>query len=341
MAEVIRYTDPDVVGGLGDGTSWANAYDDIITMLAAEETDLVSASDTFIGKFRASSNSADNAPGPILIDGWTTNATYFPTFELDEEKQDPTSWDTDVYRISMTAGRVDISNDYVVWKSIQVETTYRRCIYVTGDEVMIDSCVMRADTTYAAGMLTFAGSATTCYAKNNILYGYGTNGFYGGILVDNGTAYLHNNTIVDMTNIGIWVSLDGTCYISNNCLFNCNDDYYDAGGGFSGNNNSYSEGADPASNGVDISGDAGTDLFADYNNDDFAVKNSSSSLYQAGADLDSHATLPVTDDIAGDSRHASTPCIGADELSAAGTNPHNPLGHPLVGVFGGPIGGII
>lgn len=35
--------------------------------------------------------------------------------------------------------------------------------------------------------------------------------------------------------------------------------------------------------------------------------------FRTGADLDEDATLPVTDDINGNSRHATTPCIGADE----------------------------
>ena len=244
MADIERYVHVYVVGGAGDGTSWADAYDNIITMLAAEETDLVTATSTFRCQFRSSGNSADNAAGPILIDGWTTNASYFPTFELGETKISPKTWDTDVYRISQTAGRVDISNDYVVWDSLQIETTYRRCLYCTSDEVMVKNCVMRADTAYAAGMLNFTGAGTTCYAKNNILFGHGANSFYGGILVDNGIAYIHNNSVVDMTGIGIWVSLDGTCYISNNVVFDCTDNYYDGGGGFSGNNNAYSEGVD-------------------------------------------------------------------------------------------------
>jgi hypothetical protein len=71
--------------------------------------------------------------------------------------------------------------------------------------------------------------------------------------------------------------------------------------------------------------------------EDFHLK-SGSDLEGAGVDLDSDATLPVTDDIDGDTRDATAPDIGADEFVAAAVGgPRGVLGHPVTGPLGGPI----
>lgn len=150
------------------------------------------------------------------------------------------------------------------------------------------------------------------YLVNNIVFDALNQAFEGAGGDDSN--FMYSNTAVDC-GIGFKTAASDTT-IKNNVAFGCTDAYqgtWQAGG----TNNAYDEGADPGSNGIDISADAGTDLFLDYNNDDFHGKDTSSSLYHAGADLDADADFAVTDDIDGDSRHATTPSVGADEFENA------------------------
>ena len=75
MAEVVRYVDPDVSGGLGDGTSWANAYSSLNAWEAAEQTNLVSDGDTHVVNCRASGGTADTTA--VNIDGWGVDSTHY------------------------------------------------------------------------------------------------------------------------------------------------------------------------------------------------------------------------------------------------------------------------
>jgi len=77
-------------------------------------------------------------------------------------------------------------------------------------------------------------------------------------------------------------------------------------------NNAYSEGTDPGTNGLNISGYAGTDIFLDYANDDFHLK-ANSPCIGMGADLSGDATMIDKSDIDGQSRIAPWD-IGADEF---------------------------
>ena len=171
---------------------------------------------------------------------------------------------------------------------------------------------MRLDNTYSiANCYSFTGSGT-CYIRNSLGYGFGTNFGRVGILSDNGTVYAHNCTMCDLSNFGYDISADGTLNVKNCVAFNVGTPYDVSSADYC----AYDSGADPGTNGVDISGDAGTDLFADYNNDDFHVKGTGSSLYDAGTDLSADGNLAVTEDIDQEARTQWD--IGCDEYIAAG-----------------------
>jgi len=306
LAVVNRVVDPDGTGNYTSLSAWNGA----------EQTDLVTATDTHDVTNISSSGTADTTP--VTVTGWTTNGTYFITIKNGSNHLGV--WDAAIARLLVNSATTALilSQDYTVITGLQIENQLRRCSQITATECLIEKCIIRADTTYTSGVgIQITGSGTTTYVKNNFVYGYGTNFLRTGISVDNGTAYLYNNTVVDVFFEGFFCTGDSTVIISNNVVFNATTACYNIDGAVSGNNNGYNAGADPASNGIDYSGDAGTDLFLDYGNDDFHVKDALSSLYQVGIDLRSDVNLPVTEDIDGDTRPAA-PCIGGDELIAGG-----------------------
>ena len=97
--------------------------------------------------------------------------------------------------------------------------------------------------------------------------------------------------------------------IKNNLVFNSTNDY---SGTFHSNsiNNAYSEGSDPGLNGVDISSCVGTDIFVDYDGDDFHLVSEDDVVKNNGT---SSVDSLFTDDIDGNIR-TGTWDIGADEI---------------------------
>jgi len=100
MAEVNFYVDTDVSGGLGDGSSWANAYSSLSAFNSAEATDLVTATDNYVVHCRASSGTADTTS--ITWSGWTTNATYDLKIIVDSADRQAGKWDATKYRFEHT-----------------------------------------------------------------------------------------------------------------------------------------------------------------------------------------------------------------------------------------------
>lgn len=99
MADLIRYVDTDVVGGLGDGTSWANAYATLSAWNAAEAKDLTVATEHHICYVRGAT-----ADTTVVNMGTWTNTTA--SFYVDIICTDPHSgsWTTGKYRLAPTAG---------------------------------------------------------------------------------------------------------------------------------------------------------------------------------------------------------------------------------------------
>lgn len=73
MADIIRYVDTDVVGGAGDGTSWADAYSSASAWNAAEATDLPTDDDKHFVYDRASAGTPETTA--LNLASWETDAT--------------------------------------------------------------------------------------------------------------------------------------------------------------------------------------------------------------------------------------------------------------------------
>ena len=158
----------------------------------------------------------------------------------------------------------------------------------------------------ALGVRTSGGS--NHYLHNNTIFnikntGTGTGTTYG-VSSSGGTVTVKNTVALDVAGLGSVRCFDGTITQSNNVSS-------DATAVGPQNQTAY------ATYFIDI-----TD-----GSENLHLRNDSNTLWGSfGADLDGDPDLPVTDDIDGEARDASTPDIGADEFSAAPTTNYRSIG---------------
>ena len=147
--------------------------------------------------------------------------------------------------------------------------------------------------------------ATTFYAYNNTFYNIQNNGSTAparGINDGASKLVVRNNYVGLVGGLGGGVCFNGPFAAENN---NVSSDATAAGAGSQINKSAY------ASYFVSTTGGS----------ENLHLLNDSFTLWGSfGADLDSDPNLPVTDDIDGGARDATTPDIGADEFGAAGVS---------------------
>ncbi|RLJ00711.1 MAG: hypothetical protein DRP06_01315 [Candidatus Aenigmatarchaeota archaeon] len=267
----------------------------------------------------------------VVVDGWTTGADnyikiYTPvsSSEVGTTQRHNGKWNSDRYRleVSVDADAIKVLDSYVMCEGIQIESPnyasrYGIVIQDNGNNNLnVSHCIVKASNSSQTDCegINFRGtSSRPNYAYNNIIYGYagGTWGQCIGVGDQSGSDnnYIYSNTVVNC-NYGIRSSTGGQIISKNNIAFNCTDAY---AGSFHADstNNAYSEGTDPGFNGLDISNNLSSDLFVDYENDDFHLK-ADSILIDNGTNLLSN----LTDDIDGETR-TGTWDIGADEYNAS------------------------
>ena len=323
MALIERYVDKDVVGGLGDGTSWANAYSSLNAWEAGEEDDLPTAGNSHLVHCRASSGSADTFA--FIIEGWGTGASNTITIQGNVEDF---KWDSTKYHMSLAANDgagIEIREHYVIIDKLQIT---------------------HAGTTNTADVgIKVRNSNKYETIKNNIIKG-GYNGIYMNPYSDDRTIDIYNNLVYDAAESGINcadttannVSIynNTVCYcnhttqgasaggirvqdtaitgLQNNlCYDNYNADFADA----ADSQGDYNFSKDTTANGSN-SLTSQADPFEDYTNDDFHLSSGSNPI-GAGADLSAYFTT----DLEGETR--SSWDIGADEFSGGGASSIIPL----------------
>jgi len=286
------------------------------------------------------SGGADTAA--VSIAGFTVSADYYVHIYTTAAARHNGKWDTGAYRLVTATSCLVCSVDYTRIEGLQFDissstaSSYSNCNLTTAIGSRISNCIAKWSGTTSSTGHCFdidggATAATPCLIWNCIAYDAPDYGFQltGA---ENDSIYVYNCTAIGCVR-GYYTSYGDT--IAKNCVGFGNSDvaFYGTYDGTS-TKNAYDNGSDPGSAGVDISAEVGTDLFADYNADDFHLK-SGSALIGAGAD-DPGSGL-YSDDIDGDSR-VSTWDIGADEyVAAGGISPTGALDGPLVGALGGPI----
>jgi hypothetical protein len=330
---VTRYIDPDAqAGGNGttsDLTGGNCAYTSANAWEAARQRDIsLSTGDDTIERAICQSTHANHSvdASAWTIDGWTTATGNYITVEAAAASRAGAVWDTAKYRGSPGHSSIaSILEDHVRLSGLQLEVT---ASYDTSSvmvqfggagskRVYVDGCYFRMNGSYHLWMgLEFAygvSGTSIAYVRNCIFANMkGSDRAWAisfGSTQWNGS-YIHDCTFDDCYQ-GISFSVSVSTTIKGNLFRNCTTDMDGAtavaGSGYNATTNSslsYS-----VSGGA--TGDRTSQTFTFSTGYRLDATDAGAKGY--GADLDQDANWPVTVDIEGNTRHATTPCIGAYE----------------------------
>ena len=217
MAAVERFVDTEANSG-GNGTTrnhssgdTTHAYDSFSAWESAEETDLVTDTDTH--RVRCAGNTTVDTTA-VDITGWTTDASFFITVQGDDAAPDNDGfyggekvWSTGHYRLSQGGGftTLSASEHFTVIDGIQIECT-KNSAFAT--------CANIA----AATGVVYKNCRITCAGNSG-----------GGIFASSGSTFnsckVFNNIVFDMGHIGIDVAASGgstrVLDVYNNTVFDC------------------------------------------------------------------------------------------------------------------------
>jgi hypothetical protein len=328
MAQIIRYVDPDVVGGAGDGTTWANAYSSLNACEAAENTNLDAANNYMTIYCRASLGSADSTA--VIWTGWTTSATdYIEVIGSDF----PSNGIYDATKYRLTANyAIQIDEEYIRFHNLQFPFTVtaaedKKPIYIgagtiaaASNAIWIESCIVVATVTGTAtgicqGMYLADGdnnrvtncTITGCYSADDL----GNPTEWTGIYHHAGDSIIAHCTIYG-NNIGIHIVNDNvfawSCIVGNNV-----DDFSGAFGENKNNCSDDGDGDDPQT----PSGGNWDNEMVDPGNGNFTLRANGNCVGNGRDGIHSW-----TDDITGRLR-TSTWDIGAYEYSGGAPKYHH------------------
>lgn len=316
MAEVVRYVDPDATG-VGNGTSWTDAYTSLNAWEAAEQTDLVSDGDWHHVYVRASSNSPDTTETDI--NGWTTGSSNYILIEAasgDEALK--SGWSSTRYRLIVTDPgdfSLSIKEEYFRIKGIQLGAVYSSANYkaVLGTFYLPSSSDIRI---YDCRIQTSGGAYKGVNSTdadfnikvwNTVFHGITDDGVTGTF----GTVEIFNCIIANCSDHGIYASA-GTWTIKNTAVFNTADDIDMAGAGSSTVDYCASDDGD-GTNAVAPSGSDWDNEFTDSASGDFTLE--AGGNCENGGTTDPGSGLYDTDMEGDDYDDAGGWSIGVDEIS--------------------------
>jgi len=315
-ATITRYIDPDVVGGLGNGTSWANAYSSMNAWEAAEQTDLVSDTNIHIVYCRASSGTADATS--TTINGWTTGASNYILIEAaDGDQAVKTGIDANRYRLAVTDGTcLFIYEDYVRINKLQIQplfsatsTYYGTDIanQTTNNDIRISNCYYDANGGTRYGIRIWDADANLKIW--NTIFTVGNRGFLVGL--SGADVEMYNSIVYGSAADGVEYQAGTTGVLKNNAIFNNNDDIDNAG------TVTIDYVASDDGDGTNAVAASGGNWANEYNNvagGDYTLLNGGN-CYQGGADNPSSGLY--TTDMEGDSYNGGAYSIGVDEYVVA------------------------
>src|SRR5512137_1291905 len=145
-----RYVDTDVVGGAGDGTSWANAYltlNDCIVAEAATLTDILT--------IHCRGTTGDTEA--VVVNGYTVASDKYIKIVVDQADRHHGVYNTDHYHLGdfHTGTIIDVYEHWTRIEGLQfshdnsTQTVQGNLVYVQGGtySVQVECCVAKGRTT--------------------------------------------------------------------------------------------------------------------------------------------------------------------------------------------------
>ena len=225
-----------------------------------------------------------------------------------------TGWDTSRYRLEVgnTAISLQIANVDIEGLQIGVSTAYDIAIDVNNSSTQFNNNIKKCrivSTGDASGqkgiLISDAASGSTINIDNTIIRDFDNSSNNEGIRCNSANITLNvRHCVIEKNRYGVW-QYAGTVNVTNSAVFNNTDDFINGTISYCASDDG------DGSNAVSPSGSDWDNEFSDSSTGDFTLL-SGGNLAGAGTALSS-----VTEDIDGDSRDASTPDIGVDELASA------------------------
>ena len=315
MAELTYYVDTDVSGGLGDGSSWANAYASLNACLTAEATNLVGSGNNVVVLCRASNGTADTIQASTA--GWGCSYNTGETLEIRCADTIGYSWNDTIYRMSNSNMTYSLRNTLsgVIVNGLQMEVAainanYQHCLdlfgFLSNNPIEVKNCLFKSanQSTYRERLvyLELAGGRVV-YMYNNVFYNMGDAAHFASCpltLSNQGTVNMYRN-VFDGGEYNVYYPVIGSgATLAYNNIF--------TGGnlGISQNAIDWDGSSDynstDQSSGVDSGGNTRTSqtfTFVDENNGNFYLDPTDTGAKGYGTDL-SGATPSVTIDRLGE-----------------------------------------
>lgn len=202
---------------------------------------------------------------------------------------------------------ISVNEDYTLIEDIAATGVYRMFYISTAKNTTLRRCVARVTAAAGVGVYYYSISTSTSHLQNCLVFSTATGGSTCGVETYSGNNVLlaYNCTVVRFAQ-GIRKAHQTVTPV--NCLvFDCTDCFW--GAMTNAENNAFSEGSDPGTGGLDISGHAAEDIFFAPDEHDYHLLGSSP-VRDQGKDLSG----TFTDDVDGDTR-ADDFDIGCDEYS--------------------------
>lgn len=303
MAEQIVYVDPGVSGGLGDGSSRANAYASLRAATLAGGGDKGGDDVTTICFTSDGTKDTGGGSYPGLSITNAGTVTYKGENLLTQTYIDTTNY---VMSNSDANEGFDVRTGCIV-ENMQFDgspTQEAIEIASAGDNTTIRRCLLDASN-LVANIVVFANGAQDCVFINNVIY----EGAAYAMLVQSGPGWLvANNTIVGTYAVdGFWLHSGAGCTIKNNIIEGAATEDYDLDVGDEDTASNISE--DTSS--PDVAFREITLTYEDRAGGDFRLASTDTDAIDAGEDL----SALFTDDFFGATRSGWS--IGAHEYGSA------------------------
>lgn len=329
------YLDTDVIGGLGDGSSWANAF----ASLSAAISGLSLTEDSTL---YCSGATADTSA--VVISG-VTNGYKLTIQAAEGDEALKTGWDTSRYHMSVSSGNsaITCNEDYVEIIGLQIEAydANSQSFYtISAVTTLINACRFKGDSNSGNRSIVVNASAADVTVTNCIIENASD-----GLICWNGNLEIYNTIVYASYYDGIEYD-SGTGIVKNCAVFSTNTTDFDIDPGATVTLDYNASDDGDGTNSISPSGSDWTNEFADPANGDFTLLNTGN-LFEAGVGPSTDSNVPTTD-IDGTTRSGTTCSIGADEyetsgstllpiclnVTVAGQNPNVSLGKFMVSTLG-------
>jgi hypothetical protein len=295
--------------------AWESDYGGI-DFGAHPQGDLVAADKIAVAQIEGTWTQPDTAH--LDLGGWTTDAAhYIKIFTMSDARHHGIAGTG--YRLEILASSQPLYSSvaYLRVEGLEIysHSAYNgSVIYLNPNtaegvgEIHFSYNLIHGDGTHTAGGLMNYTCRGTLKAWDNIIYDVGTPGYTAGIQSETGTAYLYNNTIVNIIS-GFAIRADGKVIATNNLTDAPGEDFY--GSFYPGSD--FNASADDTAPGFHSRRNQ-TFTFVNRAGRDLHLASTDGGARNYGLDLSSDPTLAFADDIDGSVRSGGWD-IGADETT--------------------------